>query len=467
MRHYDAAVIGAGVMGCFTARELRRRKISVLLLEREADVCTGVTRANSAVIYPGYDNRQGSLKAAMTVRGNRNFPALCRELELPYFTRGSLLVSWGERADRVLREKLEQGRANGVEQLRLISGEEAEELEPMLKKGVSSALYAGSTGTVNPWRLGIAACENALANGCELRLNTGVLGIERQGKNYIIKTTGEEFSAAMVLNCAGLSGDKVQELLFPPRVRLFPNAGDFLVLDKSAQGPKHIIFQERERGGKGLTAVPTAESNLLLEGPRRKLTQPWATESEGIESIRAWATELLPGLDLERVIRSFAAVRPNPRYVSFKDGEYFPEGKNLGDFVIDRPEPGFISLMGIKTPGLSCAGELGAYLAAKAAEYLSAEENHGFDGHRRAILRPAELDFESRRKLVEEKPEYGDILCFCEEVSRGEIMEAIRRGADSAEAVKRRTGAGLGRCQGGRCRMEIEEMLEVYRRGQL
>lgn len=467
MRHYEAVVIGAGALGCFAARNLRRWKISALLLESGGDVCTGITRANSAVIYPGYDNRPGSMKAAMTVKGNKNFPALCRELELPFLRRGSLLVSYGERSNRVLRDKLEQGRSNGVEELRLLSGREAEELEPMLKKGISSALYAGSTGTVNPWQLGIAACENAIANGCELSLNTRVVAMERQGKNYIIKTDREEIASTMVINCAGMNADKVQELLFPPRVRLFSDAGDYLVLDKNARSPEHIIFQETESGGKGLTVVPTVEGSLLLEGPRRKLTRLWATEQEGIDKIKAGAAELLPGLNLDMTIRSFAAVRPNPRYVRLRDGRYRTEERNIGDFVIDRPEPGFISLIGIKTPGLSCADELGAYIGAKAAEYLSAEPNRDFDGRRRGIVRPAVLDYESRKKLIEQRPEYGDIICRCEEVSRGEILEAIRRGAATVEAVKRRTGACLGRCQGSRCRMEIEELLEVYRHGQL
>lgn len=205
MKHYDAVVIGAGVLGCFAARSLCRWKLSALLLEGAGDVCTGITRANTAIIYPGYDNRPGSRKARMTVRANAAFPRLCEELEVPFQRCGSLMLSYGPAGDRVLQQKLEQGRENGVPDLQLLSGKQAEELEPGLKKGVSTALYAPGTGTVNPWQLGIAACESAAKNGCELRLNSPVTALGRQGRNYIVETAGERFSCAVVINCAGLA----------------------------------------------------------------------------------------------------------------------------------------------------------------------------------------------------------------------------------------------------------------------
>lgn len=460
MKHYDAVVIGAGVLGCFAARSLCRWKLSTLLLEGAGDVCTGITRANTAIIYPGYDNRPGSCKARMTVRANAAFPRLCEDLEVPFKRCGSLLLSYGPAGDRVLQQKLDQGQRNGVPGLALLSGAQAEELEPGVKKGVSTALYAPGTGTVNPWQLGIAACESAVKNGCELRLNSPVTAIGRQGKDYIVETAGECFSCAVVINCAGLAAGKVQELLFPPRIRIFPDGADYLVLDKKAHGPRHILFHETEERGKGLTAVPTVEGSLLLGPNKRPLTQPYAVERQGLEELKAQAAKLLPGLDMGLAIRSFGAVRPNPQMVELRGGEYVPAGRDLGDFPIDRPEPGFFSLMGVKTPGLTCAGELGQYLAAQAAEYLEAEPRRDFNPRRAAIPRPAALSFAERKALVAAAPDYGEVICLCEAVSRGEVMEAIRRGARDVEGVKRRTGAGLGRCQGGRCRLLIEELLE-------
>ena len=467
MKHYDVVVIGAGVLGCFAARSLCRWKLSTLLLEGAGDVCTGITRANTAIIYPGYDNRPGSLKARMTVRANAAFPRLCEELEVPFQRCGSLMLSYGPAGDRVLRNKLEQGRENGVPGLRLLSGQQAEEMEPEVKQGVSTALYAPGTGTVNPWKLGIAACESAVKNSCELRLNSTVTAIGRQGKDYIVETAEERFSCAVVINCAGLAADRVQELLFPPRIRIFPDGADYLVLDKNAPAPRHILFHETEEKGKGLTAVPTVEGSLLLGPNRRPLSQPYAVERQGLEELKAQAAALLPGLDMNLMIRSFGALRPNPQMVELRAGEYVPSGRDMGDFPIDRPEPGFISLIGAKTPGLTCADQLGQYLAAQAAAYLEAEPNPDFEPGRTAIPRPAALPFAERKALVEAAPDYGDMLCLCEEVSRGEVIEAIRRGARDVEGVKRRTGAGLGRCQGGRCRLLIEALLEEYRHGKL
>ena len=467
MKHYDAVVIGAGVLGCFAARSLCRWKLSTLLLEGAGDVCTGITRANTAIIYPGYDNKPGSRKARMTVRANAAFPRLCEDLEVPFQRCGSLMLSYGPMGDAVLQQKWRQGQENGVPGLALLSGTQAEELEPGLKKGVSTALYAPGTGTVNPWQLGIAACESAMKNGCELRLNSPVTAIGRQGKDYIVETVGESFSCAVVINCAGLAADRVQELLFPPRIRVFPDGADYLVLDKNAPAPRHILFHETEEKGKGLTAVPTVEGSLLLGPNRRPLSQPYAVEQKGIEKLKAQAAKLLPGLDLDMMIRSFGAVRPNPQRVELWAGEYVPSGRNMGDFPIDRPEPGFISLIGVKTPGLTCAEELGQYLAAQAAEYLDAEPKPDFDPRRTAIPRPAGLPFAERKALVEAAPDYDEVLCLCEDVSRGEVLEAIRRGAVDVEGVKRRTGAGLGRCQGGRCRLLIEELLEAHRHGKL
>ena len=449
MRHFDAAVIGGGVLGCFAARNLRRWHISTVLIEGAEDVCTGITRSNTAIVYAGYDNKVGSLKAEMTVRGNASFGQLCGELEVPFSRCGSLMVSYGPGADRVLRKKFDNGVHSGVPGLRLISGVEALDMEPMLASGVTSALFAPSTGTVNPWQLGISAYENAVHNGCIPLLNTQVLGIQKTADGYVIETNGESIACKAVLNCAGLNADKVQALLFPPSVRLFPTGADFFVLDKQAEKPGRIIFQESEEKGKGVTAVPTVEGNLLLGPSQRPLYgRPWATTFEGMDFLREATARVLPGVDLNQIIRSFASVRPNPHRVVLKDGEYVPDGKSIGSFVIARPAPGFWSLIGIKTPGLTCANELGLYLARETAAWLGAAENSGFDPHRRCLFRS------------KNHPDYHQIICQCEHITRGEILEAIARGATTVNGVKRRVGAAMGRCQGSRCAWEIVKILK-------
>ncbi len=451
MVHYDAAVIGGGVLGCFAARNLRRWNISTVLIEAAEDVCTGITRANSSVVYAGYDNKVGSLKAKMAVAGNSGFSQLCEELEVPFERKGSLMAASGPNGDRVLRKKLEQGIANGVPNLQLLSGEEAREREPFLAKTVTSALCAPSTGTVNPWQLGIAAYENALHNGCEAMLNTKVRGIRKEGECYILETDWDVISCKVVLNCAGLYADQVQELLFPPSVRISRNASDYYVLDKHAPSPKHILFQEREEKGRGIAAVPTMEGNLLLEGALRPLDgKPRATSKEGLDYLKFNASQFLPQVDLTQVIRSFAAVRPNPHRMVWRSGQWVPDGKSIGSFAIENPGEGFYSLIGIKTPGLTCAQELGMYLAEKAATCLNASVNDCFDPYRTAISQKDQ-----------------DVLCQCEGITKAEVLEAIRRGATTVEGVKRRVGTGMGCCQGSRCSIRTQQLLEEYRHGKL
>lgn len=442
IRQVDAAVIGGGILGCFAARNLRRWNISVALLERAEDVCTGITRANSAVVYAGYDNKPGSLKAKMTVRGNGNFDRLCQELEVPFSRCGSLLVTYDVNSLPKLDKKLSEGLRNGVPGLHLLTGQEAEAMEPMLKPGVAGALYAPTTGTVNPWLLGIAAWENAVDNGVVSMLNTAVTGIEKTDAGYLLKTPTETIACKVVINCAGLFADRVQELLFPPGTRLHWDGAEYLVLEKNAQKPRRIIFHQAQSCGKGITAVPCAEGNLLISGVRKEIGIPFATTPEGLQELHRAAKELLPELDLTQVIRSFAAVRPNP---------YRERGEKLHDFCIENPGPGFYSLIGIKTPGLTCANELGQYLAQEASQYLNAAPNPAFNPHRQAIP----------------KLEDSEVVCQCEGITRSEILEAIRRGAATVDGVKRRAGSGMGPCQGSRCSFAIETILEGYRNGTL
>lgn len=422
-----------------TARNLRRWNISTLLLEKEEDVCRGITRANSAIVYAGYDNKPGSLKAELTVRGNANMGALCEELEVPFSRCGSLLITYEETDLVRLEKKLRNGVKNGVPGVRLLTGAEAEAMEPMLGKGVKAALYAPSTGTVNPWQLGIAACENAVQNGAEVLLNTEVLGIRPEKNGYVIETDQNAFFCKTVFNCAGLSADKVQELAFEPSVRLVLDGAEYLVFDNLMSRPERIIFHQAASCGKGITAIPCVEGNLLISGVRKPLGIPFATTFEGLQELHGATKELLPDVQPEKVIRSFGAVRPNPHRAT---------GESIHDYCIENSAPGFYSLIGIKTPGLTCANELGLLLAEKAAGYLSAEINPNFD---------------PRRKAITEKD--NEIICQCERITRAEIMEAIRRGAATVDGIKRRVGSGMGRCQGSRCTYEIQKLLEEYQNG--
>ena len=295
-------------------------------------------------------------------------------------------------------------------------------------------LYAPTTGTFSPWQLGIAAYENARSNGAQVLLNTPVLAMEAEEDGYRVKTPEKTLFARMVFNCAGLWADQVQEMVFEPSVGLELDSAEYLVLDPLAEKPSRVIFHQGSSCGKGITAIPCTEGNLLLSGVRKPLGVPFATTAEGLQQLREDAKELLPRLDVGKVIRSFGAVRPNPR---------MENGANIPDFSIVNPAPGFYSLIGIKTPGLTASNELGLLLAQKAAAYLQAAENKTFD---------------PRRKGISEKD--NDIICQCEKITRSEILEAIRRGATTVDGVKRRLGAGMGRCQGSRCGWRIAKILK-------
>ncbi len=462
MEKTDVIIIGAGILGCFAARALTERSLSVLVLEAREDVCTGVTKANTGIVYTGCDTKPGTLKTELCVRANLDFERLCAELDVRFSRCGSLMAAFGPQAEAVLRSKLENGKTNGVPGLRLLSGEETLELEPNLSPKVSMSLYAPGTGTVDPWELGIAAFENARANGADFRFCEEVLGMERTGKGYLLQTPAGQYAARAVINCAGLNAAAVREYTKIPAIRIFPSAGDYLVLDDTVAGfVRHVISHEPERKGKGLTLTPTVDGNLLI-GPteRERASAPdGETAEDGLCELAVLCAEVVPGLSLEQTIRSFSALRPNPFHVKEEGGVWVPEKRSISNFTI-MAEEGLFSLIGIKTPGLTCAAELGKWVAREVCAYLGDPgPNPYFNRVRKGIPRVHALSAEERARLIDNDADFGKVVCCCRDVTRGEIREAIRRGAVTVDGVKRRTGAGMGRCQGGRCLQPVLEEL--------
>ncbi len=462
MRQCDVAIIGAGLLGCFAARAMAETALDTIVIEKREDVCAEISKANTGIIYTGCDTKPGTLKTQLTVKANRGFDLLCQQLHVPFHRCGSLMLSFGERADAVLKKKYGQGLENGVEGLDLLSTAQVLEMEPEISEKVRGALYAPGTGTVEPWSLGIAAYENAKANGTQFRLNEALLDMRCSDGGIILETDKETYRAKAVINCAGLRSDRIRELVEKPLIRIFPSSGEYLVFDHSLEGSiKHIILHEPEEKGKGLTLVPTTDGSILA-GPTEhdaSALGDYAAEKQGLEQLLRLCSEIVPALPADKLIRSFGAVRPNPYYVREENGTYLPESRGISNFTI-LEEDGLFSLIGIKTPGLSCANELGLYMRARICAFLNCrEKNPGFDPERRLSAPARELSLQQRQKLIEENADYGEIVCRCRQVSRAEIAEAIARGAETVDAVKRRTGAGMGRCQGGRCGQIIAEML--------
>lgn len=470
MEQYDVIVIGGGLLGCFTARALTRYRLRVALLETREDVCTGISRANTAIVYSGIDTKPGTLKSEMCVRSAQTFGHLCHELGVRYSPCGSLMISFGPFGEETLRKKMSQGLKNGVRGLRLLSHDEVLAMEPSLSPSVTAGLYAPEAGTVVPWELGIAAAENAVHNGASFHFNTTVTRIEKVPDGYMLQAGGRIYKARGIINCAGLNADVVHEMVLEPAVRIFAAAGDYYVLDtKTASAVKHVIFHEPEEKGKGLTLVPTVEGNILL-GPSSVASEDkndsFPTSEEGLERLRVLKDQVIPSLSMTHVIRSFGALRPNPFLVRRdpESGALLREDKGISDFIIHKNDnaPNFLSFIGVKTPGLTCAHELGLYAAEQMAAHLGKSQlNDVYEPSNPAPLRLKELSEEKRAQHIRENPVYGRIVCRCRGISEGEIIDAIRQnpGARTVDGVKRRTGAGSGRCQGGFCTQRILELL--------
>lgn len=449
--NYDVVVVGGGVTGCAIARELSRYELNCCLMERAEDVCSGTSKANSAIVHAGYDAVPGSLKAKFNVQGNAMMGALSEELDFEFQRNGSMVLCFAEEDRPGLDALYDKGVANGVPDLRIISGDEARAMEPNLSDQVVAALYAPTGGIVCPFGLTIALAENACDNGVEFKLNTEVLEISAVEGGYLLKTNQGDFTARFVVNAAGVYADVFHNMVSGRKLQLIPRKGDYCLLDHEAgDHVSHTIFQLPGKYGKGVLVAPTVHGNLLLG--------PTAVDVEDKENTATTAQELadvikktaisVKNIPYNKVITSFSGLRAH------ETGD---------DFVIGEAEDaeGFFDAAGIESPGLSSAPAIGVYLAELIAQKAEAGKKADFKAVRKGIPQVSKLSFEERAALIKERPDYGTIVCRCENVSEGEIVDSIRRtlGATSLDGVKRRVRQGMGRCQAGFCTPRTMEIL--------
>ncbi|HJC25344.1 MAG TPA: NAD(P)/FAD-dependent oxidoreductase [Candidatus Eisenbergiella merdavium] len=447
----DVIIIGAGVTGCAIARELSRYQLEVLVLEREEDVCCGTSKANSAIIHAGFDAQPGTWKARMNVEGNRMMDALSRELDFPFQRNGSLVLCFSEDQLGELEELYERGVKNGVYGLRIIRGEEIHALEPNLSPEVRAMLYAPTGGIVCPFKMTIALAENAYENGVQFSFHTTVEGISKASEGYCVRTRDKDYTCRAIVNAAGVHADVFNNMVSSHPLHITPRRGEYILMDKKAGSfVSHTIFQQPTRLGKGILITPTVHGNLLAGPTAEDISDKEATDTtaEGLAQVTEKARLSAPQIPLNMAITSFSGLRAC---------------EEKGDFVLGEAQdaPGFFNAAGIDSPGLSSAPAIGVMLAGQIVEKLHAEKKQDFHAERKDIPCVSQSTPEELEALIASDPAYGNVICRCETVTEGEILNAIRRplGARSLDGVKRRTRAGMGRCQSGFCSPKVMELL--------
>ena len=449
---YDVAVIGAGVTGAFIARNLSRFNLRVCLLEKEADVAMGTTKANSAIVHAGYDAKNGTLKSRLNLRGNELMDQVTRELGVPFKRIGSLVLAFSNQDMIAIKKLYENGIKNGVPGLNLLDSQQVLQREPNVSKKVIRALHAPTAGIVCPYELAIGAAENAVENGVQLKLECEVEAIQKDEDIFVLKTNQGEVKASFVVNASGLHGDMVSAMVNGQEFNINPRKGEYLLLDKNhGNMVNSVIFQPPTKMGKGILVTPTVDGNLLTGPTAVNVSdrEDISTTSSGMHQIIEKTKSMVPGIQFRDVITSFAGLRATP---------------DTGDFIIEASEKakGFINAAGIESPGLTAAPAIGEYvLELLEQQGLKLEPKSDFNPVRVPLARFRDMNDREKEELIKSNPKYGNIICRCETVTEGEIVECIRRpaGARNLDAVKRRTRAGMGRCQGGFCTPRLVAIL--------
>jgi glycerol-3-phosphate dehydrogenase len=409
----------------------------------------GASRANSAIVHAGYDAKPGTWMAKLNVRGNALFDTWCKELEVPLDRVGSLVIAFSPEDEAELAKLYAQGIENGVPGMRLISGDEARALEPTLSPAVTAALFAETGGITCPYQLTTACYENALANGLKVYLNSPVSAIARDGEGFIVQCGEHRIHARYLVNAAGVYADDIARIAGDDSFHIHPRRGEYMLLDHSAAIVSRVIFQTPSPMGKGVLVSPTVDGNAFAGPTAEEIDDKadTATTPEGLEKLRRLALRSVPDLNLRAVITAFSGNRAQA---------------DTGDFVLGESKnvPGLLHAAGICSPGLTSAPAIAEVIVESLEQAgLALPEKPNFDPHRPAIRRFVEMNRDEQAAAIAENPLYGRVICRCETITEAEIVEAVRRGARSLDAVKRRTRAGMGRCQGGFCSPRVMEII--------
>ncbi|MDH2336802.1 NAD(P)/FAD-dependent oxidoreductase [Clostridium perfringens] len=445
----DIIVIGAGVVGCSIARELSKYNLDVLVVEKNSDVSEGISKGNSGIVHAGYNEKIGTLKAKLNIEGNKIFDDLSRDLQFPFKRNGAFILAFKDEEMKTLESLKENGEKLGVEGLEILTREEALNIEPNLNKEIVGVLNVKTSGIVSPYEMTIALAENAAENGVEFKLNSKVTNIEKISEGYKVTLNNKEVvSGKIIINASGLEGAFLNNLVSMTKREINPVKGEYCLFDKvSGAMINKTLFQVPNKLSKGVLVTPTAEGNLLV-GPNAVEGRTLETSRAGIDEILDKSKKSIKELPVARILNTFSGIRPKTKE---------------GDFIIEEVEDAknFINVIGIDSPGLTAAPAIGVYVVNMIKEKLDLVEKKNFKKTREKIVRFAELSLEEKNKLIKENPAYGHMICKCEFVTEGEIVEAIHRPirAITVDAIKRRTRASMGGCQGVGCTLPISKIL--------
>lgn len=447
---YDIAVIGAGVVGAMTARTLAKYNLKICILDKMNDVAMGATRANSAIVHAGFDAKEGSMKAKLNVQGSKMMEKVAKELGVKYKKNGSLVIGFTQEDREAVEELCERGKKNGVEGVRVLEQDELRALEPNISDNAICALYAPTGAIICPYELTIAAVGNAMDNGAQLKLNFEVKDVKKEEDHFVISSETEQVEARYVINAAGVYSDQIAAMVGDTSFTITPRRGEYILLDKECGDVvSHTIFRTPSKMGKGILVSPTVDGNLLTGPTSENITDKSNTETtaEGLSHVMREAAENLKSINFGKSITSFCGLRAVG---------------STGDFIINSPVAGFVNAAGIESPGLSSAPAIAEYIVGLLKEQgCELEEKADFNPIRKPAHWFSHATMEEKNAVIKENPAYGRVICRCETITEGEILEAIRNnpGARDVDGVKRRTRAGMGRCQGGFCASYVMELL--------
>ncbi len=447
---YDVIIIGAGVVGSATAYFLSQYNINLAMLEADNDVSNGTSKANSAIMHAGYDPLPGSLMAKYNVEGSKMAKDLCNKLDVPYKNDGSLVLGFSKEDSETLKGLFNRGVANGVEGLELLDYQQTKQLEPNISDDVVGSLFAPTSAIVSPWELTLALAETAVKNGTDLYLNNKVTSISKEEDIFTVTTNKSEYKCKYIINAAGVYADKVHELIGKKEFTITPTRGQYYLLDKSeGKSVNHTIFQCPSKTGKGILVAPTVHGNLIVGPDSENLNDnDLSTTMEGLAFVRKQAVKSIPSINFRENIRNFAGNRAR---------------SDRGDFIIEESKSvsNFYNLAGMASPALTSAIAIGYHVI----DWLNTKESFSKKTNyieTRKRIRFKELNEEQKNELIKMNPSYGRVICRCETVTEGEILETFNTPIPpcSIDAVKRRVNAGMGRCQGGFCSEKVAMILK-------